>query len=188
MQLSSNALQIATNFIADQEDFEPDAYWDTNGYAIGYGNHYYANGSAVQEGDTISQGDALTLLQFYVQQFYNTQVAPKISASLNDNQVAALISLSYNCGSVPGALASLINSGASEDAINAEWQSVCITAGGIPSNALWNRRGDELGLFDTILYNIQQNPGTSIAIAVAGLGVIVVAAFYFIRVSKAKAA
>lgn len=187
MDLSSNALQIATNFIADQEDFEPNAYWDTNGYAIGYGNHYYMNGSAVQQGDTISKADALTLLQFYVQQFYNGQVQPKISVSLNDNQVAALISLSYNCGSVPNSLASLINEGAGEDAINAQWQSVCVTAGGLPSNALWNRRGDELGLFDTLLYNIEQNPGTTIAVSVAGLAVIAISAYYFIRVSKKAA-
>jgi GH24 family phage-related lysozyme (muramidase) len=183
--LTANALNTATSVIASEEGFDGVAYWDSTGWAIGYGNHYYQDGSPVQEGDTIDQPTAQALLQFYVEQFYNMQVAPKITVPLTDNQVAGLTSLAYNCGSVPNSLANLINSGASADQINQQWTSVCVTTGGIYSNALYNRREAEANLFDTISQAIQNNPGTSVAVGIAGLGVVIVGGYYLVRAIRA---
>ena len=55
----STAIATATNFIAKQESFSPVPYWDVNGYAIGYGNHYYTDGSSVDGTTTRSAGRTL---------------------------------------------------------------------------------------------------------------------------------
>ena len=44
---ANNAAALIAPFTASQETFSASPYWDVNGYAIGYGNHYYADGSAV---------------------------------------------------------------------------------------------------------------------------------------------
>lgn len=183
----NNALSIATNFIAGEEDFSPSAYYDTNGYAIGYGNHNYMDGSAVQDGDTISQGDAMTLLAFYVQQFYALQVAPKITANLNDNQVAALISVAYNCGSLPSNLVNVINSGAPQSQIDAAFEAACATVKGQPSLTLYKRRLGENSLFDTALQTVvdlyQNNPRAIIGTVVVATGLL---AYLVVRIVKRK--
>ena len=79
------------------ETFSPKAYWDVSGWAIGYGSHTYADGSPVQEGDTISQDDAEALL---------LNNASTLSAWLNSNvkvpldqgQFDALVIWLYNIG------------------------------------------------------------------------------------------
>ena len=107
----SLALSTATNFIADEESFSANPYWDSNGYAIGYGNHYYTDGSAVgADDDPISESDALDLLSFYVGQDM-AAVQAQVTAPLNENQLAALTSLKYNCGTITNAVLNLINSG-----------------------------------------------------------------------------
>src|SRR5271156_996594 len=106
------AISTATAFIADQESFSPTPYFDVNGYAIGYGNHYYSDGSSVDASDDpISQDDAYSLLQFYVAQ-NAAAIMAQVTAPINEDQLAALTSIRYNCGTITTALLNLINSGA----------------------------------------------------------------------------
>ena len=45
------AVAIAAPFTAGFEGFRASPYFDVNGYAIGYGNHYYSDGTAVEQTD-----------------------------------------------------------------------------------------------------------------------------------------
>jgi lysozyme len=143
----SGAISAATAFIADRESFSPSPYWDVNGYAIGYGNHYYSDGSAVSgDDDPISQSDAYDLLSFYVAQ--NVQaIANAITVPLTDNQFAALASIRYNCGTITQTLANLINSGADPEIVAAQIEVTCATSGGQPSAVIIARRHIEAELY-----------------------------------------
>jgi lysozyme len=164
MSLQSS-LSISVPFIQARERFSPAAYWDANGYAIGYGNHYYLDGSYVRAGDTISQSDALLLLQATAQGF-GQKVLSEITAPLTDNQLAALTSLAYNCGSIPPVLRGMINAGASADKIAQQIQVTCITSEGVVSEDLIDRRALEADL-----YLDKTNPGRVLAfLLLAGLG------------------
>lgn len=163
------AIQIAvTNLIDPQEGFMGTAYWDVNGWAIGYGNHYYADGSAVQQGDTISQADAEALV-YTVAAGKWAAIKPYITATLNENQAAALIDLAYNCGEgtvEKSTLLQLINAGASQDQITAQFEQTCVTANGTYMSVLYNRRVDDVQLFFANAQQfIQQNQPAVILVA-----------------------
>jgi lysozyme len=160
----ANAINIADNFIAQLERFSSVPYFDVNGYAIGYGNHYYEDGSPVSaDDDPIDQTRAMQLLDYYVQQ--NAQVIlANVTVDLTDNQLAALISLRYNCGHVPDSVLSLINSGADPATVASQFSQVCTTSAGQASQTLFQRRELEGTLFDTIT----ANPATTLLI-VAGV-------------------
>jgi lysozyme len=141
------ALSTAVNFIAGLESFSPSPYWDVNGYAIGYGNHYYTDGTTVEETDSdISQSDAMDLLTFFVNQDLNNVIS-QITAPLNENQFAALTSLYYNCGTDTNTLVNLINSGAQPSDVAAQIQKTCITSGGVANASLIVRRQQEAALY-----------------------------------------
>src|ERR1700685_981974 len=108
----TGALAIAAPFTASQESFQALPYYDVNGYAIGYGNHYYSDGTAVDAGDpAISQSDAPYLMVFYLTQGGNT-ILSQITVPLANNQLAALMDAKYNEGSLGSDLVNLINGGA----------------------------------------------------------------------------
>lgn len=143
------ALDIAVPMIADFEGFQSKAYYDVNGYAIGYGNHYYADGSSVKEGDVIDKVTATNLLRSTARDYAN-QILPSIKVELTDSQLASLISLAYNCG--PGAVKKstvlqLINAQASADQIQAQYAKTCITAKGVYNPTLAQRRLQEAKAF-----------------------------------------
>jgi lysozyme len=143
------AIQLAVQQIAPAEVFTSNAYWDVNGYAIGYGFHYYSNGSAVERGDTMTKADADTYVYTVARQKWNA-IKPCITVDINENQAAALIDLAYNCGEgtvCRSTLLSLINSGAPVDDISAEFEQTCTTAGGKYLNVLYRRRVNEVQLF-----------------------------------------
>lgn len=168
---ASNAIQIVSGFTMQQESFSPVPYPDQNGLAIGYGNHYWQDGSPITADDTISQADAVQLLQDTLVNVYNA-IAPCIAVGLTDNQLAGLLDLAYNWGAgnfCNSVLLQLINSGASAAAIDAQWQKTAITAGGVYSQTLYNRRGLETQLFDT-LSAVVNAPGAG---ALLALGVFV---------------
>lgn len=142
----SRAVHIAQRFIADRETFSPTAYYDVNGYAIGYGNHYYRDGSLVSSGDTIDQGSAWELLGFYVLQNAKA-IMDQIRVPVTENQLAALTSLRYNCGTVTKDLLFLINSGAPESQVTEQFARTCITSGGVYNPDLVVRRQLEIGLY-----------------------------------------
>jgi lysozyme len=185
------AIQIAVQgLIEGQEGFEATAYYDTNGYAIGYGNHYYADGSAVQQGDTITQAAAEALVEAIAGQTW-TAIQPSITADLNENQAAALIDLAYNCGSglvSKSQLVQLINSGATEDQISAQWEQTCTTANGTYLQGLYTRRVDEVGLFFANVSDAANDLVTNNqdALVVGGALIVALAAVWIWRASKKK--
>lgn len=191
------AIQIATNFIADEEKLHkklPDgrvqAYWDSAGkiWTIGWGNTYYENGSPVQEGDIITREQAKRLLDVIVRQ-KEAAMRPLIKVRLNENQYAALLSLVYNCGEgnfSRSELLKLINAGADPAIIADKYDETCVTAKGEYMVGLYNRRVREVKLFfSAVRKTIMDNPRTSIAIGAIVLGM---TAYLTYRIAKAKRA
>lgn len=144
----SAAINKAVSFIADREDFSASAYWDVNGYAIGYGNHYYQDGTAVQSGDIITEPDAKSLLYFFADQNARA-IDAQLQVAQTTNQLAALTSIRYNCGTITTALLGLINSGAAISEVQEQIRQTCITAAGFPRPDLVNRRNLEAELYGT---------------------------------------
>jgi GH24 family phage-related lysozyme (muramidase) len=145
----SGSVAIAAPFTAGFETFSPSPYWDVNGYAIGYGNHYYEDGSAVgADDDPIDQPTALALMTFYLTQNANDLV-PQLSVDQNDNQLAALIDIRYRCGTITTALLNLINSGADPGTISAQIEQTCITVNGVQDSGEMARALAEAGLYQS---------------------------------------
>jgi lysozyme len=136
------AVNIASDFLAGVEGLSLTAYWDVNGYAIGFGNHYYQDGTAVRSGDRISEAGAYDLLGFYSDQF-GRYVLSVITQPLNSNELAALISLAYNCGSLPASLRSVINAGVTPGLVAEAIRAAC--TGGNPDTIA--RRAKEAELY-----------------------------------------
>jgi GH24 family phage-related lysozyme (muramidase) len=100
---------LTSSFIASNEGFKSTAYPDYNskgvftGYAIGYGNHYNADGSPVQPGQSITQTDGQALMQQQIVDTYAPGIANRIGepawSNLTPEQQAAYVDLSYNYGS-----------------------------------------------------------------------------------------
>jgi lysozyme len=171
-----NAIQTAAPFTANFESFSSNPYFDVNGYAIGYGNHYYMDGSTVDStDDPISQTDALNLLAFYLNQVGNT-IQGFLTVDVSDNMLAALIDLGYNWGTagVGGSqLLQLINQGADPATITAQWNKTAITSGGVLNQDLVNRRAKESALAFSGAYGALDV--TTLAIA----GVFILGFIYF---------
>jgi lysozyme len=146
----TNAIAIAVPFTANFEGFSSVPYLDAGSYAIGYGNHYYEDGSAVSaDDDPIDQDRATQLLTFFISQVA-TELAPHVSGSLaTDNMLAALTDLGYNWGAgsvLQSKLLQLINAGSDPTTITAQWQQTAATSGGVYNSDLYNRRIAEAGL------------------------------------------
>lgn len=178
------AIETAVAQIAPEELFEGTAYWDVNGYAIGYGFHYYADGSAVQQGDTMTLSQAKSYVVTVAGQKWQA-IKPCITVALNENQAAALIDLAYNCGEgtvCRSTLLQLINAGAPADQISAQFEQTCTTAGGVYMSGLYNRRVDEVALFwSGVKQYAQQNPATVLiggAVVVSLFGYLLYRAVY----------
>ena len=73
------------------------AYYDVNGYAIGYGWHYYPNGSPVRQGDRITDAECEEQFPQVLAQ-YSNGVRKLLTVSLSDNQFTALVMYAYNRG------------------------------------------------------------------------------------------
>lgn len=120
------------------------AYQDSVGvWTIGYGHT-----SGVRKGQTITQAQADEFLRQDLQKFENYVNNPSyvpITASLNENQKAALISFAFNCGQ--GNLKKLCF-GRTASQIAANMPLYC-KAGGKRLQGLVNRRAAEVALFNT---------------------------------------
>lgn len=89
----------AITLIKKQEIFSRKAYWDVNGWAIGYGSHHWPNGDRVFEGETCTEDQADKMLMAYL----DKECTPALSripswSQMNDNQKASLYDFSYNLG------------------------------------------------------------------------------------------
>jgi len=112
---------------------------------IGYGNTFYANGSKVKIGDTITQEQADELLRQTLKGFESI-VSKRIKAPLNQNQFDALVSHTFNTGG-SNTLFKLINEKAGIDTIKNWWITRYIQADGKTLKGLVLRRNAEFNLY-----------------------------------------
>jgi GH24 family phage-related lysozyme (muramidase) len=139
----SESLAIGIPFTGELERFVPYPYWDVNGYAIGYGNHYYEDGSPVEaEDNPITKAEGDHLLAFTLNQV-SSSVQSLLQVDVTDSMLAALTDLAYNWGVgnfQQSKLLGLINQGADQDRIIAQWQATATTSGGVSNSDLIRRR------------------------------------------------
>lgn len=112
---------------------------------IGYGNTFYANGSKVKMGDTITQEQADELLKNILVSFEDI-VHYRIKVPLNQNQFDALVSHTFNTGG-SNTLFKLINEKAGIDTIKNWWLTRYIQADGVVQKGLIRRRNAEFNLY-----------------------------------------
>lgn len=164
---ANNAANIIAPYTAKQESFSATPYYDVNGYAIGYGNHYYSDGTSVDAtDDPISQTDAYNLMVFFLAQ-NAAAIIPQLTVDISDSQLGALADLRYRCGTITTALLNLINSGASDAAVAAQIANTCVTSGGQPSQVEVNRASDEANLY-------LQGGGSSNTGVIVGIAIVAV--------------
>ena len=117
-------------------------------WTIGYGNTKYQNGTAVKQGDKITQEQAETLLSDILAEF-SKDVSKLIKVELNDNQFSALVSFAFNLG--VGALSKStllkkVNANPNDKTIESEFMK-WVSAGGKRLNGLVRRRTAESNLY-----------------------------------------
>ena len=140
-----NAIDLIKQF----EGFRPKAYQDSVGvWTIGYGTTRI-NGQPVKAGMTITEDQALQLVQQEVNKLWS-QIESITNVSLNDNQMNALVDFAYNLGfgSLKNStLMRLVNQSKFDEAANQfpRW----VYAGGKVLPGLVKRREAEKQLFIT---------------------------------------
>ena len=117
-------------------------------WTIGYGNTKYQNGTAVKQGDKITQEQAEALLSDILAEF-SKDVSKLIKVELNDNQFSALVSFTFNLG--VGALSKStllkkVNANPNDKTIESEFMK-WVSAGGKKLNGLVRRRTAESKLY-----------------------------------------
>ena len=137
LKISDAGLQLLKAF----EGCRLKAYWDVNGYSIGYGHH----GSDVTKDMKITQDQANAYLKKDVARF--EKAVNDLPYEWNQNQFDALVDFAYNCGS--GNLTKLTaNNTRSIPEISNKITAYC-KAGGVALAGLVNRRRAEKRFFDT---------------------------------------
>ena len=135
--ISAMGLQLLKQF----EGCRLTAYWDVNGYSIGYGHH----AKAITKGMVITQKEADEFLIKDVAKFEKAVNALKYD--FNQNQFDALVDFAYNCGA--GNLLKLTaNNTRSIQQISYKIPLYC-KAGGVKLAGLVRRRNAEQALFNT---------------------------------------
>lgn len=136
-KISAKGLQLLKLF----EGCRLTAYWDVNGYSIGYGHH----AKDITKGMTIDQKAADEFLKKDVARFEKAVNALKYD--FNQNQFDALVDFAYNCGA--GNLLKLTaNNTRSIQQISYKIPAYC-KAGGVRLMGLVRRRNAEQELFNT---------------------------------------
>ena len=87
-KISEHGLQLIKKF----EGCRLTAYWDVNGYSIGYGHH----ASDITKGMKITQAVADEFLKKDVEKFEKS--VNNLKYDFNQNQFDALVDFAYNCG------------------------------------------------------------------------------------------
>ena len=145
LKISESGLQLLKKF----EGCRLVAYWDVNGYSIGYGHH----GADVTQGMKITQKEAEEYLKKDVAKFEKAVNALKYD--LNQNQFDALVDFAYNCGA--GNLKKLTaDNTRTLREISGKLTAYC-KANGVALAGLVNRRRAEKALFDKPV----EDPGAS---------------------------
>lgn len=128
------------------------SYWDSNGYAIGWGNRFLSSGATVKKDTIISVGEAEQLILDTCNQFAGI-VNGAITANISQNQFEALVSLTYNIGPAfsSSTLAKVINANPNDkDSVSREFRRwIYVTENGVKkqSDVLKARRERELALY-----------------------------------------
>ena len=136
-KISATGLQLLKQF----EGCRLTAYWDVNGYSIGYGHH----SKDITKGMVIDQKAADEFLKKDVAKFEKAVNALKYN--FNQNQFDALVDFAYNCGA--GNLKKLTaNNTRSIQQISYKIPAYC-KAGGVRLMGLVRRRNAEQALFNT---------------------------------------
>lgn len=136
-KISARGLQLLKKF----EGCRLTAYWDVNGYSIGYGHH----SKEITKDMAIDQKAADEFLKKDVAKFEKAVNALKYD--FNQNQFDALVDFAYNCGA--GNLLKLTaNNTRSIQQISYKIPAYC-KAGGVRLMGLVKRRNAEKELFDT---------------------------------------
>jgi len=147
--------------IKEFESCELEAY--KNGkdpWTIGWGATYYADGSRVQRGDTITQQEADILLAMHIRDFEHMANKALGSTPVTDNQFAAFVSILFNVGpgsswksgivklknGKPSTLLALMRANPNDPLVGKEFVK-WISAGSIFENGLRRRRGEEVKLY-----------------------------------------
>jgi GH24 family phage-related lysozyme (muramidase) len=148
---TQSARTIAAGLIAGFEGFVDHAYPDPAGqtttYSIGYG-HQIKQGDGFDTSSTISEGDALALLQADIET-YATCVDNVVTVPVSPQQAAALYSLCYNIGCAAFENSSLLGDLNIGDYSSAGAQfAVWNKSGGVVLSALVDRRASEAQLFN----------------------------------------
>ena len=139
----------AIDLIKKYEGFRPIAYTDSVGvWTIGYGTTRI-NGQPVKAGMTITEDQALQLVQQEVNKLWS-QIEQILKVNLNQNQMNALVDFAYNLGFnalKSSTLMSKVNAGDFNGAANEfpRW----VYAGGKVLPGLVKRREAERILFTT---------------------------------------
>lgn len=137
LKLSDAGLQLLKAF----EGCRLTAYWDVDGYSIGYGHH----AKDITKGMTITQKAADEFLRADVAKF--EKAVNGLKYDFNQNQFDALVDFAYNCGA--GNLMKLTaNNTRTIKEISGKITAYC-KAGGVALAGLVNRRAAEKRLFDT---------------------------------------
>ena len=137
----------AIDLIKKYEGFRPESYQDSVGvWTIGYGTTRI-NGEPVKSGMTITEAQALQLVQQEVNKLWS-QIESIVKVNLNDNQMNALVDFAYNLGFnalKTSTLMSKLNAGDFTGAANefSRW----VYAGGKILPGLVKRREAEKQLF-----------------------------------------
>lgn len=137
----------AIDLIKRYEGFRPQAYQDSVGvWTIGYGTTII-NGQPVKQGMTITQDQALQLVQQEVNKLWS-RIESILKVKINDNQMNALIDFAYNLGFGSlrnSTLMRLVNESKFDEAANQfpRW----VYAGGKVLPGLVRRREAERQLF-----------------------------------------
>jgi lysozyme len=133
-------------FLVHGEGLRLKAYRDSGGvWTIGIGSTYYADGTKVKEGDVITLEAAYTLAET-VAIGLASFVSNNLKVAVTENQLIALISFCYNIGRTAfknSSVLKMVNVDPNDPLIRTQFLKSFVTAGGIPSAGLVNRRKSE---------------------------------------------
>lgn len=138
--------QKGIDYIRKHEGLSLKAYYDVNGWAIGYGSHYYEDKSLVKQGDVITKEKAISMLKAHVQR----SCIPCLNGlNLNQNQVDSLCSFIYNIGDGAfnkSTIKKLIKANPNDPNIATQFRRWNI-AGGVVNNVLKKIREEEIKIY-----------------------------------------
>jgi lysozyme len=153
--LHSNTMRVSDNGIRLIQEFEGlrlTSYLCSAGVpTIGYGATFYADGSKVKLGQTITRDQANQLLKDHLKEFEGAVIGLLNTTKVNANQFDAIVSFCFNLGAANLAKSQLlrfIKANPNDPKIAAEFMK-WNRAGGEVSTGLVRRRKKEAQLYFT---------------------------------------